>query len=386
MNNASLHHMKAKISMLRTFFTLILSVFVFTSVYSQFDQSFFYADKYDQDLEPLHFQFHVDNLNYFRNTEYLNKVDVGSTYPGFHLLPYGQYQLNEHATVFGGLFMRYDFGNPQVKTIEPYIKFKYRLWEHELIMGNLEGNVQHQLIEPLMDYERAITHRPEQGIQVKLEDHRIEWDFWIDWQQMIYEGDPKNEKMFAGLTLGINPIMNDRSKLSLKGQAVTLHQAGELDSNSAPNSIEYNFAFGLSFEHQFTDEFSIYMSGHQAYYYDQSSRMNFGYRNGNGTLAVLRLQYGEYFLVANYWDAYRFQAPTGERLYQSQGRKNLGFPIHYRKNLMLRFANELPVAKNLTFMSRLGVNINLDHQQTDVIMENYLRWHIRSKPKKLILY
>ena len=54
--------------------------------------------------------------------------------------------------------------------------------------------------------------------------------------------------------------------------------------------------------------------------------------------------------------------------------------------IQFRFANELPVAKNLTFLSRIGVNYNIDHNRTDVIMENYLRWHFTLKPKKVKIY
>lgn len=367
-------------------FALFLSAILFNSVYSQYPSEFFHADKYDKTIDSGHLQFHFDNLNYFRNTDYTTKVDKGSTFPGFHLLPYVQYQFNENAQIFGGLFLRYDFGNPQIKTLEPYIKFKYRLWGHDLIFGNLEGNVQHNLIEPIFDYERLVTDRQEQGIQVKLEDHRIEYDFWIDWQEMIYEGDPDNEAMFAGLTLNINPIMNETTKLSINGQATTLHKAGEIDSSIYPNSMEYNYGFGLVLEHSFNENVDLYLSGHAAYYHDHSNTLVNGFVNGLGQLAVARLRIHEYQIILNYWDAYQFQSPTGDRLYFTVGRRNQRDPFKYRKMVGLRIANELHVAKNLTFLSRVGLNYNIDHGRADVTMENYLRWHFTLKPVKLELF
>ena len=364
---------------------LFCTLFLFNSVYSQYEHSFFDADKYDEVLDSSHLQFHFDNLNYFRNTEYTTLVDKGSTFPGFHLLPYMQYQFNENAEIMGGLFIRYDFGNPNIKTIEPYIKFKYRLWGHDLIFGNLEGSVQHNMIEPMMDYEQAITNRTEQGIQVKKEDRRIEYDFWIDWQQMIYEGDPKNEEMYAGLTFRFNPIMNDRTKFSINGQSLTVHKAGEIDSSITPNQMVYNYAFGLEFNHKFSENTELFLSGHAAYLHDHSNFQSYGFRSGLGQLAVLRLRLHEYQIILNYWDAYRFQSPYGERLYFSIGRKNPMQPFNYRKMVGLRIANELHVAKNLTFLSRVGLNYNVDFQKADVVMENYLRWHFTNKARKVHL-
>ncbi|MFY0644102.1 MAG: hypothetical protein JXR19_06520 [Bacteroidia bacterium] len=365
--------------------SFIFTCFLFTSVYSQYDHSFFDAEKYDRVIDSSHISFHFDNLNYFRNTEYTTRVDKGSTFPGFHLLPYVQYQFNEDAEIMGGLFLRYDFGNPQIRTIEPYIKFKYRLWGHDLIFGNLEGSVQHNLIEPMMDYEQSVTKRMEQGIQVIRENKRIEYDFWIDWAQMIYQDDPKNEEMYAGLTLNLNPVLNEKTKLSLNGQGITVHQAGEIDLSVHPNSVIYNYAFGLRLDHKFSKNTAIHLAGHATFFHDLSDFTPFKYRNGKGYLAVARLKLHDYHIVMSYWDGYQYQAPYGERLYFSEGRKNVGDPYQNREMVSFRIASELHVAKNLTFLSRVGMNYNIDFQKADVIMENYLRWHFSTTPKKVSL-
>lgn len=367
--------------------TILSVIFLFNSVYSQFDNTFFDSDFREERIDSSHIQFHLDNLNYFRNTEYTTMIDKGSTYPGFHLLPYAQYQFNSNAVIYGGLFFRYDFGNSRVKQLDPYLKFKYRLWGHDLIFGNLEGGTQHRLIEPMYDYERMITDRWEQGIQIRRANKAVEYDFWIDWQNMIYENDAEKEIMFAGINLNINPILTDKTKLSLNAQGHTYHAAGELDSTTTPNSMEYNFALGGSFRHTFNKNTSLCISGHAAYYYDHGQTFANGFANGNGSLAVAQLKIHEYEIVLTYWDAYRFQSPVGERLYHSVGRKNgPANPYDYRKMVSLRIANEIKITEGLVFYNRLGVSYNIDHNKTDVIMENYLRWHLRSKSKEVRLY
>ena len=359
------------------------SIIMCNLVYSQYDNSFFDIDKFDRILDSSALQFHFDNLNYFRNTEYTTHVDKGSTYPGFHLLPYMQYQFNENCEVLGGLFVRYDFGNPTIKTVEPYIKFNYRLWGHELIFGNLEGGVQHDMIEPMMDYEQAITRRMEQGIQVKRENKRVEYDFWIDWRRMIYQDDPGKEEMYAGLTFDFNPILNEKTKLSIGGESLTIHNAGEIDTSKTPNVMIYNYAFGLKLKHHFSEHSSIYLAGHAAYYHDHSGELVHSFKNGLGQLAVVRVDLHDMFFVLNYWDGYQFQSPNGDRLYFSEGRQNPGNPFRYRKMAGFRVGNELPMGKNLSFMSRIGVNYNIDFQKADVIMENYIRWHFTNTPKTI---
>ena len=359
---------------------------VFSSSYAQLDNSFFDLEKYDNALDSGHLRFDFDNLSYFRNTEYTSLVDKGSTYPGFHLLPYFRYRFHSKAEIAGGLFIRYDIGNPGLKTIEPYFKFKYILWKHHLIFGNLEGSVEHQLIEPMFSYEYAITDRMEHGLQIKYPGKHIYYDFWIDWQKTIYNKDPFNEIFFGGLNLFVNPIVSENTRLRLNGQFMTVHSAGEIDESIEPNTMEYNLAFGLDFRQKLGPNTALFMSGYTTFYEDYSRPLAWGYRDGVGYLGVLRLEHHDYQFALHYWDAYQYQSPLGDQLFHSIGRKNYNRPYDYRKMAGLRIAYEVEIGKNLVFLNRLGVNYNIDHNQADVIMENYLRWHFNLKPKAITLF
>jgi hypothetical protein len=354
-------------------------------VYAQYDNSFFYADKYEKTIDSSTLLFHFDNFSYFRNTEQTSLVDKGSTYIGFNVLPYVQYSFNKKAQIYGGLLVRYDFGNPKIKTLEPYFKFTFDdVLKHTVVFGSLNGNVQHKLIEPLYDYELAVTDRFEQGLQITKPGKVVEYDLWIDWQSMIYDGDPFNEAFFGGLNFYLHPINSEKNKLSLNAQAITLHKAGEIDKSPYPNSMEYNFAYGLEYTHFFNQEAYLYLAGYAAYYEDESSFLASGYRDGLGQLAMLRLKHKDYQFVLSYWDSHQFQAPTGEQLYHSIGNKNSNNPRDYRKMVGARVAYEVELAKNLVFLNRLGGNYNLNHNRFDITMENYLRWHFTSKKPKPI--
>jgi hypothetical protein len=359
---------------------------MFTNVYSQYENSFFDHDKYEQTLDSTHFKFHFDNLSYFRNVEYLSPIDKGSTYIGFQVMPYVQYSINEKAQIFGGFNMRYDFGNMDIKSIEPYFKFTYNdVLKHNIVFGSLNGTLQHKMIEPLYDYEKAITDRFEQGLQIIKPGKRLTYDAWIDWHDMIYENDPKNERFVAGYNVFLNPIHNDKNKLSLNAQGITVHSAGEIDVNSKPNSVEYNFAYGLAYTHFFNDETNLYVAGHAAFYEDRSNTTVNGIIDGTGQLGVLRLTHKGYQMVLNYWDSYQYQGPWGEQLYHSVGNKSFPLVHDYRKMIGARLGYEVRIGKNLVFLNRLGFNYNVAPNKLDVTMENYLRWHFSTKQKKLNL-
>lgn len=368
----------------RHFSFLIFLSLMFINVYSQYENSFFDNNKYEKVIDSSHVQFHFDNLSYFRNAEYLSRIDKGSSYVGFNLLPYMQYSFNKKAQIYGGLLVRYDFGNPEIKTIEPYFKFTYRdVLKHNVTFGNLDGTLQHKMIEPMYDYEKVITDRFEQGVQIVKPGDRLTYDIWIDWHDMIYYDDPKNEMFVAGYNVFFNPINNDKHKLSFNAQGMTVHSAGEIDKNSSPNSVEYNFANGLEYSVNFNKNTSLFMSGHVIYYEDRSDVKVNGFFDGVGHFGVLRLNHKGYQFVANYFDGYQFQAPWGEQLYHSLGNKNWPIAHDYRKMIGLRVGYEVEIGKHLIFLNRLGFNYNVNPNKLDVTMENYLRWHFVTPKKKV---
>jgi len=200
---------------------------------------------------------------------------------------------------------------------------------------------------------------------------------------MIYYDDPKNEVFVAGYNAYLNPIQNEKHKLSLNTQAITVHSAGEIDKNSSPNSVEYNFASGIEYKLTFNKNTSLFMSGHVAYYEDRSDVKVNGWLDGVGHLGVLRFTHHDYQFVLNYFDGYQFQGPWGEQLYHSMGNKNFPIAHDYRKMIGARVGYEVNIGKNLVFLNRLGFNYNVHPNKLDVTMENYLRWHIKTLPKKV---
>jgi hypothetical protein len=127
------------------------------------------------------------------------------------------------------------------------------------------------------------------------------------------------------------------------------------------------------------------MSGHAAFYEDRSDQKVNGIIDGVGQLAVLRLTHKEYQFVLNYWDSHQYMGPWGEQLYHSVGNKSFPIVYDYRKMIGARVGYEVKLGENLVFLNRLGFNYNVHPNKLDVTMENYLRWHFRTKKKKVTL-
>lgn len=372
------------ILMKASFFTLLVCIIVYNPLKAQLDNQFFHLDYFDQPIDSGKWQLSFDNFSYFRNTEQLSKVHYGRSYIGTHFLPTATYQINDKAKISGGAFMRYDFGNPGFKEFKPFFQFSYKLWNHDIIFGSLQGNVQHEMVEPIFEYERVITRRLEEGAQIKFDNKRWKYEIWIDWETMIYQNSPFNESFVAGYNVFYKPINRDKHILRLNSQAMTLHQAGEIDLSPVTNVMFYNFAHGLDYQWKPNENFDLFASFYGVYHEDQSGTTAFHFIDGLGQLATLRLQYKGHSLVLNYWDAHEYQAPLGEGLYRSSADKNPDNPIRYRKMAMARLVTEKKITENLTFLTRLGCNYNIDHSAVDVIMENFLRFNIRGKQRYLL--
>lgn len=362
----------------------LVCVLIYNSVSAQLDNRFFDLNYFDEPLDSGHWNFSLDNLSVTRNTEYLNMIHYGRTDFGHQLLPAFNYQINKNAKISLGGFPRYDFGTNGFKEARPFYQFSYNLKNHRFIFGSLEGSLQHDMVEPIVGYDQIIRRRIEEGMQLKYDHKRWKYDVWIDWQKMIYPNSPFNEVIVAGYNVYYRPIVKEKHELRLNTQALTYHSAGEINQKVEPVVMFFNFAHGIDYEWRPNQNFSLFSSFYGVYHEDISTNQSYYFLDGLGQLVTLRAKYKAYSLVLNYWDAHEFMAPLGEGIFLSASDKNIGNPKRYRKMAMARLVAEKQINSNLSWMFRLGANVNIDHSAIDVVMENYIRWNIRTKPRKMI--
>jgi len=349
---------------------LILLIFLSICVQAQFNNEAIFnrirpADSLNKEL---HFNFY--NFNYVRNYEYNNKFHDGYTLYGTQLEPQLVYFANENLAISAGAYLRKDFGNKAVYDAKPLFSLKYHKKDLTLVFGSLEGNIQHNYIEPIYDIERKITAPIEYGTQLLVDKEKFKLDSWIAWQNMIYKGDAAKEEIVGGLITETFLVKNNHWSLAIPAQFLAYHQGGQIDVlkqidistlfNGA-TGFKIHKAIGYKVKEVFTDNYV-------AVYKDFSPNKVRAYQGGFGLWlnAGVNTKWGN--LVASYWKGNNFLTIKGMPLYQSVS-ENLyeaGFKQNSRNILALRYVYQKQLIPNLYLDVRFEPHFDLDHADTQL--------------------
>ncbi|MFT4522548.1 MAG: hypothetical protein ACI8ZN_001498 [Bacteroidia bacterium] len=354
-------------------------VFVCVSVYTfssaQLNNSFFNSSKKNQAVGD--FSLSLENLNYFRNVEYKTLQDEGRTLFGYQFSPELNYQLSDHVQVSAGWWIQRDFGGSGFYQSIPIYSLQIKKNEHTLRFGNLLGGMQHNLLEPLYDPERMIENRLENGFQYVRNTNKLAFDFWIDWQKMIYPYSPFREEFTLGIVAQPYLLNSARQTLSLPVQILAFHKGGEIDTSHQRTISMFNFNYGVryQFKPHNSNIDSVEVQANLLYYEDISTIPE-NFIDGLGQMFSASIYFKKYYgLMLNYWDAHQFQGPSGDVIFQSVSAQNpMLYTTHYRKLAMLRVFYQRDVAKDLRFALRANYMYDINKSTQDVVAEFYFRW------------
>lgn len=321
----------------------------------------------DSLYKELHFNFY--NFNYVRNYEYSNKFHDGYTLYGTQLEPQLVYYANPNLAITAGAYLRKDFGNNGIYDAKPLFNLKYHKKDLTLVFGSLEGNIQHNYIEPIYNFERKITTPIEYGTQLLVDKENFKLDSWISWQKMIYKGEAAKEEIVGGLSTETTLLQSGRWKFTIPAQFLAYHQGGQIDVlKEIPLSTLFNGAtgfklhkaVGLNVKEVFTDNYI-------AVYKDFSPTKTRAYQGGFGLWlnAGIDTKWGT--LVASYWKGNNFLTIKGMPLYQSVSETlyNNGFTQNSRSILAIRYAYQKELIPNLYLDVRLEPHFDLGTPDAD---------------------
>lgn len=313
--------------------------------------------------KELYFNFY--NFNYVRNYEYANKFHDGYTLYGTQIEPQLVYYAHPNLAITAGAYLRKDFGKEGIYDAKPLFNLKYHKKDLTLVFGSLEGNIQHNYIEPIYNFERKITTPIEYGTQLLVDKEDFKLDGWIAWQKMIYKGDAAKEEIVGGLSTETTLLKVGRWKLTIPAQFLAYHQGGQIDVlKEKPLSTLFNGttgfklhkAVGLNVKEVFTDNYV-------AVYKDFSPTKTRVYQGGFGLWlnAGVATKWGT--LVASYWKGNNFLTIKGMPLYQSVS-ENLydkGYRESSRSILALRYVYQKELVPNLYLDVRFEPHIDLNN-------------------------
>lgn len=322
------------------------------------------ADSLDKEL---HFNFY--NFNYVRNYEYSNKFHDGYTLYGTQIEPQLVYYANPNLAITAGAYLRKDFGNEGIYDAKPLFSLKYHKRNLTLVFGSLEGNIQHNYIEPIYDFERKITTPIEYGTQLLIDREKFKLDSWISWQKMIYKGSPEKEEIVGGLSTESTLMQRDGWKLSIPAQFLAYHQGGQIDVlKNIPISTLFNGAAGFKLHKAVGDKVKeVFTDNYIAVYKDFSPTKVRVYQGGFGLWlnAGIDTKWGS--LVASYWKGNKFLTIKGMPLYQSVSENlyDVGFKQSSRSILAVRYVYQKQLIPNLYLDVRFEPHFDLGTPDAD---------------------
>lgn len=297
----------------------------------------------------------VNFMGFLRNDEYFHTIIEGYTLFGFQLAPYFSYHVSPKVRLDGGVFIQKDFGSNDFSSIAPTLSIKVDLGHLCLIFGNLEGSLNHRLIEPLYDFERVITDRLESGIQNLIIKDGLFIDGWMDWRNMIYLNDEQQEEFVMGLSASKRVLKSDNFEIGVPLQAIVLHRGGQINSGNEPLVTLFNATSGVTGKTKLRGFFSEAEGQfYYAFYNDFSHTRRQAFDDGSGWYANVSISSrpGPRMMVS-YWNAREFISAIGGPLYQSVSTQDASRVEQKREAIFLRFFYDMEVMKSVTVSARI---------------------------------
>lgn len=301
----------------------VLICLLFLGSLSAMGQNEYRLFKYYEPFRPDstgNFYFAVDNVNFFKNNEYKGDITTGYTLTGAWLRPKAVFYPDPKLRMeFGGNVLKYN-GRDKYYHLSPWFNVHYQPTEKiAVILGNLNSDQNHNLPEFLADPEMFLSAKPEAGLQARYNSDRFTADLWIDWQQLIFKGDPYKERFAFGTVFNWKIFEKNNSRLSFPLAFYGLHQGGEIDTAPGLAKSYITVTPGLSFKRNLSNRtfkswslninFSLSTYPQDNLIVKESKGWGF-YATGN-----IETRLGGFTLA--YWHGHKYYTPQGEPLYQN---------------------------------------------------------------------
>jgi hypothetical protein len=174
---------------------------------------------------------------YGDNTEFFTPFREGETLLGGQFKSLLRLETSKRTEVLAGVFGDQPSGSDEfLPSVKPILSFRYRS-EHSLgVLGTLETEERHGLLEPLQVTTLEITRPVEYGLQWVERHEHVDAEAFINWQVL---NTPESREIFDfGLVLRVRPL----AYLSLELQAHGKHRGGQLFDAGEP--VTNNLAGG----------------------------------------------------------------------------------------------------------------------------------------------
>ena len=290
---------------------------------------------------------------FFKNNEYFGDFIKGYTLIGYMLQPelfYRPIKKLEISLLWNVLqYSGYD----KFSDYKPYFRIKYSPTpKFSIIIGRMDGNVAHRLIEPIYNPERYFLNNIENGLQFNYQSTHYNGDLWLNWEKFLLWNDPWQERLTVGhkSEFLLNPM--SKTKVSIAGEFLVSHRGGQIDLCDDPVQTLENGAIGFEIRRtQKNVSYSYYSKFAQYHAIDPTPDVP--YIDGYGIYNKLFIKFYNFGFICGHWWGDMFMNFRGDPLFSSQA-----IFAENNKNKRAILFNELFYAQKIHGIFSLKASVN----------------------------
>lgn len=318
----------------------------------QINETVFHTDyKIDPDKKG-NLYFELDNLSFFKDNEFDGNTQNGYTLPGLWVEPkLVFYPLKNIKIEAGAYLLKYWGANKYPSSVAykqlpswnsdryqrgfhalPFFRAQIALSDHvDLVLGDIYGGANHNLIDPLYNPEQNLTSDPEAGLQLLYESRFLKLDAWANWESFIFQDSPYQEAFTFGLSARVK-LNKPESRLHVYVplQVIMQHRGGEIDTITTSSvqtwanlaggvGVAYNINYGI------LKRINLELA---AAYFSEQAGDNLPFDNGYGFYPELSVDVYDFRIKAAYWKCKDFISLLGSPFYGAVSTANGGMTFH----------------------------------------------------------
>ena len=280
----------------------------------------------------------LDNISFFKDNEYSGSIMKGYSLPGLWVQPKVVfYPLSNIKLEVGAHMLRY-WGATKYPSLAyqdiaawkgnqyqhgfhvlPFFRAQMALSDHvNIVLGDIYGGANHNLIEPLYNPELNLTADPEAGLQLLYDSRRFDLDVWVNWESFIFHGDTHQEAFTVGLSARYK--LNDpesRFHFYMPLQGLAQHRGGEIDTiytNSVQTLMNGAVGAGAVWNTGNPIVKNVNLEFDVAGYYQQAGDL-WPYGSGSGFYVRASADIYDFRVKTSYWNSNKFISMFGSPFY-----------------------------------------------------------------------
>ncbi len=321
--------------------------------------------------------FRIENLNFVKNNEYFNHIADGYTLLGSQLHPKLTFYPYSKAKLELGVFALKYAGLVGYHKVLPTFSFSYTNKNSVFVMGTLDSQDKHHVIDPLLGFESVLDERSiENGLQYQYSNSKIGFDAWLNWEKFIFKKDTHNEEFVMGLSFEYDILRKKDWTIKLPIQNLFYHRGGQINTNEIDDRTVFTMrhtALGLKLGKQFNEDKKLKAESYFIQHQSNREPEEFVFETGFAWYTHIDFFYKSFSFGLGHWYGDRFVSPKGDAMFQSVSSKT---DIYYVDGVLQEiYANHTDPIRSL-ILGQLSYNKSLFQGldfglKTNLFYQNY---------------